>query len=389
MKIEKELFCNLIYKMKIAHLVSTFPPHIGGMGVVCAEEASFLVANNPVTVLTLSYPSNKYSDDKFMPFTIKRLKPIFKCGDAGWITGLENYLKDADIVHLHYPFYGALGSLKKCKKLFGFSLVVTYHMDSQSKGIKKVFQNMYDKIYAKKIFELADKVIAVDLNHFLKSKFGRFIGKEKFALLNNGVDSKIFSPGGLAEWPVMSPKRDLLKNKKIILFVGNFLAVKNVNVIIDALPMINKDVVFAIVGGGYDEKKLIKKITKMKLLDRVIFLGNKFSRGQLADCYRSADIVVVPSLSESFSLVALEAMSCGTIVVSSDSPGMQNRIKNGINGYIIKENSAKEWANQIEKIFGCDMQLKIEIKKKARETAIEFDWSKHCNILNGIYRSVI
>ncbi len=375
--------------MKIAHLVSTFPPHIGGMGVVCAEEVSRQVAVNPVTVLTLSYPGNEYSDDKFMPFDIKRLKPVIKCGDAGWIINLEKHLKGVDIVHLHYPFYGALGSLKKCKKLYGFSLVITYHMDPQSKGIKKFFQNIYDIFYSKKIFELADKVLAVDLDHFLQSKFGRFIGKEKFALLNNGVDSKIFSSGGLAEWPAISPKRDLLKNKKTILFVGNFLAVKNTNVIIDALPMVQKDVMFAIVGGGYDEKKLIKKIEKMNLQNRIVFLGNKMSRVQLAECYRAADIVVVPSLSESFSLVALEAMSCGAIVVSSDSPGMENRIKNGVNGYIIKDNSAKEWAKQIEEIFNYDMQSKIEIKKRARETAVEFDWQKHCNILNGIYRTVI
>jgi len=375
--------------MKITQLVSTFPPRIGGMGVVCAEEVSRLATTNPVTVLTLSYSDSEHNDDKYLPFAIKRFSPLVKYGDAGWLTNLDKYLKGVDIVHLHYPFYGALGSLKKCKKLYGFSMVITYHMDPQGRGIKKVLQNIYDRIYSKKIFRLADKVIAVDLNHFLQSKFGRFISKDKIALLNNGVDTKIFSPGGAVEWPTALAKRDFLKNKKTILFVGNFLAVKNIKVIIDALPMIQEDIVFVIIGGGYDEKNLIKKITKMNLQNRIVFLGNKFSRSQLAQCYRMADIVAVPSLSESFSLVALEAMSCGAIVVSSDSPGMQNRINNRMNGYIVKDNSAKEWAKQIEEIFCLDMQPKIEIKRKARETALEFDWQKHCNILNGIYRSVI
>jgi D-inositol-3-phosphate glycosyltransferase len=375
--------------MKIVHIVSTFPPHIGGMGMVCLEEVSRLSALNPAAVLTLSYSGFEYGNDKFLNFSVKRLRPLIMCGDAGWLVSLENYLKNCDIVHLHYPFYGALGSLIKCKKLYGFPLVVTYHMDAKSRGAKKLIQNIYDNIYGKKLFSIADKVIAVDVDHFLNTKFGRFIGKEKLSILPNGVDSNIFSPGGNNDWPVTVEQQTKLKNKKVVLFVGNFLPVKNLKMIIDAIKLLPANIILAVVGGGYEENNLLKKISKDNFRDRFVFLGNNFSRSQLANCYQLADVVVVPSIYESFSLVALEAMSCGAIVISSDLPGMRNRISDGINGFIAKKNCADEWASQIKKIIEFDSQLKIKIKINARETALAYNWQKHLAALNNIYRSIV
>src|SRR3989339_895621 len=89
--------------MRIAHIVSTFPPRIGGMGVVCFQEAKRLAeSGNQVTVFTMRYNE---ADEHSSLFRIKRLKPWIKKGDGGWVPQLLFNLRNFDILHLHYPFY--------------------------------------------------------------------------------------------------------------------------------------------------------------------------------------------------------------------------------------------------------------------------------------------
>ncbi len=371
--------------MKIAHLVSTFPPHIGGMGSVCLEEAKRISPENDVCVFTLKYPGVKYNDNEYN-FVVRRLRPVIKIGDAGIISGLPKLLRGFDIVHLHYPFYGALGSLIKAKKLLGFKLVVTYHMDPQSAGAKGLLQRIYDSMFAGKIFTFADKIIAVDADYFKESKFGRFIGKEKIIFLPNGVDTYEFSRRE-GDWSAVGKPE--LNNKKVILFVGNFLPVKNLEFLINLLPKLPKDTVLASVGGGYDEERLKKLIVATQYENRVIFLGSGVARNDLSKYYSNADLVAVPSLSESFSLVVVEAMSCGAIVVASDIAGIKGRIKNGVNGFLASLNSDQAWKDCIERVLLFNNEEKNIIRGRARERALQYDWNNHIFTLNEVYRTLI
>ena len=83
--------------MKIAHLISTFPPHKGGMGLVCQDEVSRLAPENEVAVYTLAYPGYKYEDEK-LSYKVFRLKPFIKIGDGGILSGLTELLRGYDII---------------------------------------------------------------------------------------------------------------------------------------------------------------------------------------------------------------------------------------------------------------------------------------------------
>lgn len=383
MKIAMVLFYNNI--MKIAHLVSTFPPHIGGMGAVCYEEVNRMTTGNEVSVFTLKYPGVKYNDNDF-GFSVRRLRPMSKVGDGGIIFGLPNFLRGFDIVHLHYPFYGALGSLVKAKKLLGFKLVVTYHMDPQGSGFKGALQKIYDSMYSRKIFALADKIIAVDADYFNKSKFGRYIGKEKIIFLPNGVDTYEFS-GQEGDWSALG--RPELIGKKVILFVGNLLPVKNFEFLINLLPKLQDNIILMAVGGGYDEERLKKITAGTPYENRIVFIGSGVSRNDLPKYYSYADLVAVPSLSESFSLVVVEAMSCGAIVLASDVAGIRRRIVNGANGFLSPLNDALAWKDGIERILSLGKEEKKIIKGRARERALQYDWNNHIFSLSEVYRALI
>ncbi|MBU0647092.1 glycosyltransferase, partial [Patescibacteria group bacterium] len=96
--------------MKIAQIICTFPPYKGGMGNVAYNFSKGLAdLGNDVSVLTPDYSekNNKFSNDSKLNFKVLRLKPLFKYGNAAFIPQLFWKLDDYDIVHLHYPFFGA------------------------------------------------------------------------------------------------------------------------------------------------------------------------------------------------------------------------------------------------------------------------------------------
>ena len=353
--------------------------------MVCQDEVSRLAPENEVAVYTLAYPGYKYEDEK-LSYKVFRLKPFIKIGDGGILSGLTELLRGYDIVHLHYPFYGALGSLVKAKKMLGFKLVVTYHMDAQRAGLLNFANDIYDKVYSKKLFSITDRVIVVDEDYFKTSKFGRFIGKDKSVILPNGVDLSVFrvyhcEERGTSDVAILSQ----MKNKKIILFVGNFLPVKNLPLLIKILPDLPPDTRLALVGGGYAENKIQELINEKNLQDKIIFLGNDVSRKQLADYYRAANVVAIPSLSESFSLVAAEAMAVGAIVVGSDVPGLHGRIKNNEDGFLFKVNDERIWTDGLNKILNLSSEERKNISARAVESAQKYSIEEHMRKLKEVY----
>ena len=363
--------------MKIAHIVSTFPPHIGGMGVVCYNETKRLAENgHNITVFTLKYPGVTYDDARF-PFKVVRLKSILKLGDAGLVPQILKYLKGFDLVHLHYPFYGGAEWLCFSK----IPLVITYHMDAQAGGLKGVISKAYDLFWPKFLFSKAKKIIAVDASHFKNTKFGKdFIGK--VIEIQNGVDTDLFSPRavdleklGLAH----------LKNKKIILFVGNPMPVKRLDILLNAMKFLNDNsVVLVVVGGGYELEKY-KQMAKN--LNNVYFAGKCDDPKKLSDYYNAAECVVVPSDYESFSLVAVEAMACGKPLALSDLPVLKNKISEAI---FFEKGSVESLKNALEKVLSLPEEERIKISKLERVNAVEeYSLDRHMEKLIKIYKDIV
>ncbi len=371
--------------MKVAHIVSTFYPHVGGMGEVCFLETDNLRDRGEldITVFTLHYPKTEYRDELF-PFTVKRLRAAIKIGDAGWMCCLKNKLQDFDIVHFHFPFYGAEKSVIEAKKEYGFKLIITYHMDAQVKGFKKIIQNVLDFLYGKKLFEIADKIIYIDEERFKHFKFFNEIIKLKSFYLPNAVETEIFKP---QEKNYSQVGLDKYKGKKIILFVGNLLPVKNLEILIKAMPEIQKESILLVIGGGYAEKRYKKMVKEMNLNDRVIFYGIEKNKEILAQIYNLASALAVPSHYETFSLSALEALSCGIPVIGNNIPGVRGRIAHGIDGILLTENTKEQWADAINSVLQYSEEQRKNIAKRARQKAVvNYSVETHINKLIGFYK---
>lgn len=376
--------------MKIAFVISTFPPKIGGMGQVAFEEAKRLGARgHQVTVFTLSYPNISASEDVHWPFKVERLKGL-NFGDAGLVPKLLFKLRGFDLVHLHYPFYGAAHCVYLAKIFFGQKYLLTYHMDARPNGfLKMALQKIYDSIWAKRLLKNALGIITVDKEHLLSSDYIKVIDNTKIKEISNAVDVDVFSP------EMIETDQDFLpeyKDKKVILFVGNPLPFKRLDFLLNSLLKVKTDnFVLLINSGGYEIEKYKKMVLDLELNEKVKFLGRQKEQKDLAKLYRRADCLVVSSAgsAESFSLVALEAQACGCPVIVSDTAGIKKRVENGVDGFWFETYSLDDLALKIEQILNLSSEQKLLFRLHAREKVIKnFSWDKHVVELEKYYLSI-
>lgn len=179
-----------------------------------------------------------------------------------------------------------------------------------------------------------------------------YIERHKYgnaAVVPLGIDHSQFFPG----------KKNLFKKekRKKLLFVGRIAIEKNIEKFLE----ISDDYAKYVVGNGPERKNLEDRYPHTE------FLGTR--RGKtLADIYRSVDIFVFPSLTDTLGLVNLEAMACGKPVIAYDIENMRGIVKSGYNGILIPENQPLE--------SGIEKALKIK-SENCIQTASEFCWKNH------------
>jgi len=371
--------------MKIAHVVATFPPDIGGMGQVAFDEARELSKRgHDVTVFTLSYPLSRYDDSK-LPFKIVRSRPLIPGGAAGWVPVWRKMFGGFDLIHLHYPFYGGAESV--WMNTDSIPYVITYHMDARpTVAFKKPIKFFYDRFIAPKILSRARRVILVDDKHYFSLEKNLFVSQK--IILPNGIDTEIFRTGAI------TPNEfglDALAGKRIFLFVGNLLPVKGLPLLIKAWNKLsNEDSHLVVVGGGYNEASYQKLAKKYGVADRIHWQGPCYDQERLAKYYRLAEAVIISSSSETFSLVAGEALASGCPVIASDVPGIRSRVKEGETGFLFESGVERSLLDAMDRFFKFSPeQIKIFGQHGRALIEKEFGLKKHLDALEEIYRDSV
>lgn len=174
---------------------------------------------------------------------------------------------------------------------------------------------------------------------------------------------------------------------KIILFVGRIDPLKGIDKLIKALPYLRniQGVRLLVIGGGensqYEIEQLRKLACDLKIENSVTFM-DVVKHEELPYFYSGADVCVVPSYYESFGLVALESLACGTPVVATDVGDFSNIIREGENGYVIRDNIPHHLADKIALLLSRPGTDK-ESAQLIRATVSKFSWS---NIAEAIIR---
>ncbi len=178
-----------------------------------------------------------------------------------------------------------------------------------------------------------------------------------------------------------------LGNDKIILFVGRIDPLKGIDKLIKAIPYLQniRGLRLVVIGGGEHSRREIEQLQKLacnlNIQDSVTFLG-LIKHEQLPYFYSAADACVIPSYYESFGLVALESLACGTPVVATDVGNLKSIIRQGETGYVVIDNAPHHLADKIALLLSRP-STDTKSTRSIRASVSRFSWS---NIAEAIIR---
>ncbi|GAA0543525.1 D-inositol-3-phosphate glycosyltransferase [Paractinoplanes ferrugineus] len=295
-----------------------------------------------------------------------------------------------DLIHSHYWLSGQVGWL--ARERWGVPHVHTAHTLAKVKnrwlaagdrpepkarviGEEQVIAES-DRLVANTHFEFQDLVSCYDAS------------PSRTAVVQPGVDLDRFRPGPSARARLGLPPAD-----KIVAFVGRIQPLKAPDVLISALPFMTDPAVTVVIcggpsGSGLDRPTaLIELAASLGVSDRVLFLPPQ-TGDDLAALYRSADVVAVPSYSESFGLVALEAQACGTPVVAAAVGGLVTAVRDGVSGMLVDGHDPRDWARALDSLLAAPRHL-AALAEGAAAHAAGFSWDRTAEGLLRIYRAAV
>ena len=216
-------------------------------------------------------------------------------------------------------------------------------------------------------------------------------------LVTPGVDLYNFTPG--AGRAAARKEIGIAAATQVITFVGRIQPHKGPEILIQAIsetlshsPNLRPKLRVFIIGGasganGSEVERLKELVSWLNLADVISFLP-PVPRTELPNWYRASDLVCVPSYSESFGLVALEAQACGTPVVATAVGGLRTAVADGISGVLVDGHNPRAWSSVLARLLQ-EPQRRVLLSMGAIEHASHFGWDATARGTLDIYDQVI
>jgi D-inositol-3-phosphate glycosyltransferase len=313
---------------------------------------------------------------------VYRLLPQFL---RGVMQFRETTGEDYDLMHSHYWLSGWVGQV--LQGLWRLPHVTMFHSLGEAKNRARVSEHEPShRIEAERqIAQSADRVICAsqDEKDMLLRLYG--VPAENVELVPCGVDLKAFRPMDKGE----VRRRLGFPEEPVVLFVGRIEPLKGIDILVRAVAQVSEDIRFCLVVVGGDasaeaEKAELRLLAeKLGISRRVAFL-DAVDHSLLPLYYNAADICVVPSYYESFGLVALEAMACGTPVVASRVGGLQGTVRDSETGFLVPWRCPEPFAERLELLLENE-ELRRNLGLSARAAAEDYAWPRIAERVQAVY----
>ncbi|MGB9668857.1 MAG: glycosyltransferase [Anaerolineales bacterium] len=307
-----------------------------------------------------------------------------------------------DIIHSHYWMSGI--AALNLKKRWGTPIVHMFHtLGKMKQRVGKTTEERegdYRINGEREVIKGVDRIIAATPAEFAQLQWLYNADVNKISIIPPGVDTSHFYP-----IPQDEAKEfiGIPRCQRMILFVGRVEPLKGLDTLLRAVLIMrqngswsNNPFCLAIVGGVADddlensdnEQGRINQLREdFGLKDLVIFLGNK-SQDTLPYYYSAAEIVVMPSTYESFGMVALEAMACGTPVVASNVGGLAYLVKDEVTGFTVPVEEPETLATRINELIS-DKSLRNRMSEEAVKFAMNYRWESIAQQIMAVYDDLI
>ena len=289
-----------------------------------------------------------------------------------------------DLIHSHYWLSGQVGWLSS--ERWNVPLVHSMHTMAKVKNLDLAEGDAAEPemrvIGEEQVVAAADRLIANtdDEAHQLVDLYGA--DPDAVDVVHPGVDLGVFTPGSRSE---ARKRRDLPADAIVLLFVGRIQPLKAPDVLIRAAaemvardPALRRRLVVVVCGGpsgsGLAQPTALVDLARTLGIADLVRFEPPSDRSTLVEWYRAADVAVVPSYSESFGLVAVEAQACGTPVVAAAVGGLRTAVADHVSGLLVDGHDPADFARAITRITS-QPALRTELSAGAHMHAAAFGWA--------------
>jgi D-inositol-3-phosphate glycosyltransferase len=303
-----------------------------------------------------------------------------------------------DLIHSHYWMSGI--AARDLKAAWNVPVVHMFHtlglMKQRVARTPGEAEGDYRLDGEREVLRLADRIVAATPAELAQLQWLYQADTRKVVVIPPGVDISRFYPihPDEAKEVIGVPPCD-----KTLLFVGRIEPLKGVDTLIQAIALMQAKGVYVclVVIGGEVESEAENQNVEMERLkamrervglnDLVTFLGKR-SQDTLPYYYSAAEAVVVPSHYESFGMVALEAMACGTPVVASQVGGLAFLVRDGVTGYTVPVDEPQALADRLTLLIQ-DEALRRKLGAQALQEAQQYSWENIAERITELYLQVL
>ena len=289
-----------------------------------------------------------------------------------------------DLVHSHYWLSGWVGN--NLSREWKVPHVTTFHTTAElkSRAVAGEAESGLRSSAEREIAGSSDRIIASTRHEYASLVSLYEADRDRVRVVPAGVDLDMFQPGDQRQ----AREKLGLNGERVLLYVGRMDAIKGLDVLIHSVAFMETPCNFKVlvIGGSKQDRefnKAQKLVNTLEVADKVDLLGT-LEHESLPLYYQAADVCVVPSYYESFSLVALESMACGTPVVASRVGGLQTVVKDNQSGYLVPWHCPDAFADRLEVLLTND-SLRKSLGRRASELAKRLSWEATASSIAEVY----
>ena len=286
---------------------------------------------------------------------------------------------DYDVVHAHYWLSGVVGIDLGAR--WRVPVLQMFHTLARLKNV--VARTDAEREPALRVAEETrviagvNRIVAASEVERIRLVEGYGARRDHVSVIPCGVDTALFRPGH----PTVARAELDLDDQPTLLYVGRIAPIKGLATLLEAVAQLlsnGRRVRLLVIGGDSDEaidghEAYVRDLTcRLGLCDAVEFLGPQ-PQTALREYYVAADLTVMPSFYESFGMVAMESMACGTPVVATRVGGLATTVRDGATGFLVPEGDVAALAERIDTLL-ADAALRAELGAAGVRWAAEHRW---------------
>ena len=381
--------------MKILFISDVYFPRINGVSTSIETFRHELRAlGHTVHLIAPDYlsPSSDETDILRVPARNVPLDPEDRLMSFSWVMQhLDKFRNEQyEIIHIQTPFVAHYLGIK-LSKLLNIPCIETYHTFFEE------YLYHYVPLVPKKLMRMVAKRFSrhqgnslngmVVPSHPMLSILKNYGITTHAEVIPTGIEPDSFV---LGDRTLFRKNYNIPQDRPVLLFVGRVAHEKNIGFLLQVLSRVRKeiqDILFVITGEGPARESLEKEVKELGLDENVMFIGYLDRHTELNSCYRSADIFIFSSRTETQGLVLLEAMAQGVPVVSTAELGTRDVLIEGRGVWIAKE-ELTDFSEKIIRMLG-NTEVRKELGEKGREYAHGWSASKQAERLLTFYQTTL